>query len=788
MKRIFIYGKYVFALALSVSLCACSLFSDMEVPEKVSVKTDARFSVALGKKTVDMNEIFGEKLQNEISSSVENLDVFKYVPDKNDDTLQYLLHNSVYNFDLNIGEQFNSLNMDDMLSGADDGIEVDEKIRLPEIKSPEPIEWALPVSGASLVDTTGKITIDKEISLGDVKYIKTAVIDKSGTIEIKVEKPQGTQGITLELSSLDIKGAGLNLTKDKFVPVNDNGYLLFQRLEFSKLNAEERTLDFSKGSNIEIKGEISVTIKKGATCGGLDTRIETNLKKIEKATADFSELVHFKKTNEAEGASKLPADMLKYVTKVSFGKESDGTFYKSDKDGNSTGKESEGLGIKCKIVNSLPAGNDIDITMKSEVFNITETDSKDWKISSYGNESSKPASWAVFKEIDFSDVTKFNPENPPYMDFEISLSDNQTLTNLEFGKEYTFSLKDAQFVFDWDSAEVKLDELSQDPIEGENDLSDLSRETLFGNLDGELGEFVKNVEFSDNITAYFYAQKPSDELNSLVGDIKLEGSVDITYTLDGKDVKYNILGSGKGFSLCPPMNWKTNSSDEFTTDLTKTDFIAYYNMAKILNNDVKDLKIKYNLKIGGGQNATVYKAALDNLDEDDSTSISVDAAIVFPLKMKIKKDATLDILKLADFDSDKKDLLDRESVDDMNDYEEYADYLDYIRLEYNLKNNIIKGLNFMIEVDDEHPGETGYTRIHREYEFSEKNIDFSIDDAKKILTNFFMPKICLKFNEDTDITISRSGLASEESFSISPVFAIKLDGGSPICINDILNK
>ena len=783
MKRIFIYGKYVFALALSVSLCACSLFSDMEVPEKVSVKTDARFAVALGKKNIDMNEIFGETLQETISSSVENLDVFKYVPDKNDDTLQYLLHNNIYNFDLDIGEQLGSLNMDDMLSGTD-GIKADEKIKAPEIKSPEPIKWELPMAGSSPSDAADTITISTKISLGDVKYIKTAVIDKSGAIDIKVEKPRGTNGITLELSSLDIKGAGLNLTKDKFVPVSDSGYLLFQRLDFSKLNAEERTLDFSKDGNIEISGKIQVNIAKGATCSELSTKIEANLKKIEKATADFSELVSFKKTNEAEGASKLPADMLKYVTKVSFGKGSGGTFYKSDKDGNSTGKKSEGLGIKCEIVNSLPKGNDIDITMISNVFKITEEDSKDWKISSYGNESSNHASWCVFKDIDFS---RFDPDNPPYMDFEISLSDNQTLTDLEFGKEYSFSLKDAQFVFDWDSATVKLDALSKDKIQDENDLSDLSKEKLLGDLDGELGKFVKNIEFSD-IKAYFYAQKPSDALNSLVGNIKLDGKVEMTYSLNGVDKVDSVLGSNKEFSLCPPMNWKTNDSKEFTTDLAKTQYIADYDMTKVLQDGVENLKIKYELDISGGQEANVYKATLDSLDEDASTSISVDAAIVFPLKFTIKKDATLDVLEFADFDSDKKDLLDRKNADDMNDYEEYADYLDYIRLEYNLKNNIVKGFDFTIEVDDRHPGETGYTEIYQEFNFSDKNINFSIDDAKKILTNFFMPKIQLKFNEDTEITISRSGLANEESFSISPVFAIKLDGDSPICINDILNK
>ncbi|MCM1223632.1 MAG: hypothetical protein NC548_55205 [Lachnospiraceae bacterium] len=779
MKDFVFYGKYVLMLALSVSLCACSLFSNMEVPEKVSVKTDARFSVALGKKTVDMNEIFGETLQNKISESVEGLDVFKYVPDKGDDTLQYLLHSNIYNFDLDIGEQLKGLNMDDMLSGAD-GIQV------PEIKSPEPIQWDLPADKLqSPIAGEDEWTIGTKISLGKVGYINTAIIDKSGTIDIKVEKPAGTNGITLEMESLEISGMGLDFKKDNFVNMTQDGYLLFKRLDFSTLNEAQRTLDFSKGESIEIKGLITVNIAAGATCGGLNTRIEVNLKKIEKATADFSELVSFTK-DENNGASRLPEDMLKYVTKVSFGEERGDTFYKRDKDGNSTNTKSEGLGIKCNIVNALPAGNDIDITMTSDVFNITTDDSKDWKISSYGNESSHSTSWAVFKEIDFSDTTKYDPENPPYMDFAILLSKNQELTNLEFGKEYAFSLKDAQFVFDWDSAEVKLDELSKDPIEGENDLSDLSRETLFGNLDGELGEFVKNIEFSD-IMAYFYVQKPSDALDSLVGEIELTGKVEMTYTLDGQDKSEDILNAAEEFTLSSPMNWKANGSNEFATDLKTTDFIENYNMTKILNDDVKNLKIAYDLKISEGKGATVYKAALDSLDENDSTSISVDAAIVFPLELKIKEGATLDILELAEFDSDKKDLLDRESVDDMSDYEEYADYLEYIRLEYNLKNDIVKGLDFAIEVDDR-PSAQGYTGINERFDFSEGNVDFSPEDAKKILTKFFMPKICLKFDEDTDITISRSGLASEESFSISPVFAIKLDGDSPICINDILNK
>lgn len=771
-------GKYIFSgvfiFCLSVSFCACSLYSNMEVPEKVSVKTDAKFSVAIGEKSVDMNDIFGDSLQESISD--EKLEVFKYVPDKNDDTLQYLLHSNIYNFDLDIGEMIGNLNMDDMLSG-EEGIKTNEKIKIPEVKSPEPMGWDdNPVKGtASPINDSKKWKINTSISFDDVKYIKTAIVKNNASIEIKVAKPAGTTGVTLELESLTISGAGLNFTKDEFKDVTDSNYLLFKRLSFAELGEGKRTLDFSKG-DIKINGIINVKIAAGAKCSGLSTKIEVDMKEIEKATADFSDLVKFKNSD-----SKFPENMLKCVGNVTFGE--DGTHYKHEAEGKTTEIKSEGVGIKCEIVNSLPEGNDIDITIISQAFNITEVDSKDWKIHSQGNENPKTENWCVFDPIDFSDKTKFDPKNPPSMDFEIKLSDNQELKNLEFGKEYSFSIENPEFVFDWDSAEVKLGALSEE-IHDENDLSSFSKETLFGDLDGEIGEFIKeNIEFGDDIKAYFYAQKPDSNSGLDIGEIKLNGTVKMIYTLDGEPRDDDILK--EGFGLSAPIKWKSNEKKEFTTDLKKTDFIAEYDMAKILKSGVENQKLKYDLKISGDSETTVYKLALDNLEEGASTSISIDAAIVFPLELKIKKGAKLDVLKSADFDEDKKDLFGRESGSN----EDYADYLDYISFKYNLKNNVIKGFDFKIEIDDRHTGSEGqeYSGI---YEIVDKDeIKFSTSDAKKILSKLFMPKIYLKFDEekDTDITISRSGLAGENSFSFSPVVAIKLNGDSPICISDILD-
>ncbi|MDE7291399.1 MAG: hypothetical protein K2N58_05055 [Treponemataceae bacterium] len=782
----------VFIFCLSVSICACSLYSNMEVPEKVSIKSDAKFSVAIGEKSVDMNDIFGDSLIESISDTGDDnkLEVFKYVPDKNDNTMKYLLHSNIYNFDLDIGEMLGDLKMDDMLNG-EKGINADEKIQVPAINSPEPIEFEkLNEILSPNVNTPKEINTQWEIKtlieFGKVDYIKTAVIKKDATIEIKVAKPAGTEDVTLTLNELKISGAGLNFNQDDFKPVTDGNYLLFQRLDFAKLEDEtRRTLDFSKG-DIKIDGKIDVTIAKGAKCSGLKTQIDVNMKEIEKALADFSDLVNFKTAK-----NKLPKNLLKSVEKVYFGKKSGDSYYKREQKGENEAEDklsnvkSEGLGIKCQIVNSLPVGNKIDISITSKTLGINDNNLKDREILSYGDENLRTKNWCVFDDLDFS---KFNPEDPPSMDFEIKLSDEQKLYNLEFGKEYSFSIKDSEFVFDWDIADVKLDALSSgDPIKGENDLSSFSKETLFGDLDGEFGEFIRNnIEFGDGIKAYFYAQKPAGGLD--IGDIKLGGTVDMTYTLDGKAEKDSILE--QGFELSSPMKWKPNEQNEFTTDLEKNkQYIGEYDMSRILQSGVKEPKLEYNLTISGGKESgeakatPIYKLDLDNLDENSSTSISIDAAIVFPLELKIKKGATLDILKAADFDEDKKDLFGR----DEGKKEDYAKYLDYISFKYNLKNNVIDGFDFKIEIDDRHVGSEEYSGIHETFDKDE--MKFKTAHAEKILEKLFKPKIYLKFDEekDTDIKILRSGLAGENSFSFSPVVTIKLNGDSPICINDILD-
>jgi len=205
--------------------------------------------------------------------------------------------------------------------------------------------------------------------------------------------------------------------------------------------------------------------------------------------------------------------------------------------------------------------------------------------------------------------------------------------------------------------------------------------------------------------------------------------------------------------------------------------------------------VNYDISVSGGTVVDLYKARLDNMSPSDTCDIAVEMAAVLPLKFKTTADTSLDIYEMAKLDDlkTKSDLLDRSDVSKTEDYEKAANSIKYLRLNYNLINSALNGLDATIELDDTHDGDSKYSGIKKTVNFTANNalddyIEFDREEIKALLTHFFKPKMTMTVASGQEIKVLRAAVDSPTSLGISPVVTLKLDENSPIDIKDIIKK
>src|SRR5574344_1104592 len=152
--------------AFSLLVSSCSFFSNMQVPESVDVKTNAKYSVPLGKASYDISSVFGKdtlktSMQNSLGSTSS---VYDYVLSPTDDTLTYLLHYPVYRVPVDIGSYLDSLDLSSALDG-DKGIAFSQSIALPTVAINQTQEIDIPDVSAKILSS-----MNETLAKGDTSY------------------------------------------------------------------------------------------------------------------------------------------------------------------------------------------------------------------------------------------------------------------------------------------------------------------------------------------------------------------------------------------------------------------------------------------------------------------------------------------------------------------------------------------------------------------------------------------------------------------------------------------
>src|SRR5574344_1694393 len=126
----------VFFLATLLIACTgCQFFSEMQLPESVSIKSNAEYNVALGSASYDTSETFGtdailSKMQSALGTTAT---VYDYVPSASDDTLSYLIKYPVYSIPIDVSTYLDSFDLDSAFNSDNLGFNFTQNIVLPSV-------------------------------------------------------------------------------------------------------------------------------------------------------------------------------------------------------------------------------------------------------------------------------------------------------------------------------------------------------------------------------------------------------------------------------------------------------------------------------------------------------------------------------------------------------------------------------------------------------------------------------------------------------------------------------
>lgn len=788
------------ATIISLLFFSCGDFSGLSIPEKVSIKTSAQYSAALGQKYFDLTEKLGTQMLDEVSQKAK-ADVYKYVPDPSDASLKYLLHKKLYDVPLNVGEYVDSMNFDSSLN-AD--MDFEATIAIPTVSMSQSLSitgdpGAAPIT---LPNLTANVTLDPAI--------KSAKIKKGSVI---VRATGG--GASFDISSFSLTGVAKNAAGTQAYAADDFGagggtgtYLIDKKLDLAGAYITIPASQVTVGGTLE---------KQSGIISGTGTlTFSIVVEELSEVVIDMTQYGGFEMNSTSANKTKVSADMVKYVKTMDFGQQTatpDGYYYKSDADGNITAAKGKGKGVKFNVVNSFPAGNDIAVEIKSSTFGIDSTDgmyvngesasASDVKIPAKGNQSKNAISFAEFGLIDVTDTTKFGTaSSPAYINFSVKLSNSQTFSNLVMGATYKIAISDSEVLMDWDKVVLKLDTL--DPVSDESDMSDFSINEMLKEIDGEVSKLVNNCDIKkENLKAYFMVQRPVGALASLVSGVNFNGKIWLTYKdSSSTSQRADVIGTSSAaasLDFCDSFNWPSTTqtlTKKFAAQGRDYSFV-YDDLADVLNERGTDLKVHYDITVAGGSECSLCKAKMDSMTSADTSTIAVEMALVLPLHFTTKAPTTMDVYELAKMDvSGKNDLLDRSDVSKTKDYEDNASSIKYLRINYNLINSALDGLEATIDIDDTHAGEPNaaqYSGITRTLHVTGNNpaddvVDFTPDEIKKVMTHFFKPTMKMTIANGVELKVLRAAVDSPTSLGISPVVTLKLDENSPIDIKDIIKK
>lgn len=629
MKLRFIFLSFLF----SVILLSCG----WQIPEKISVKSNASYNFTTGEIDTKLNDSlnFDELIKPDEESEFT---VYNYLPDGK--SRQFVMRMAVADIPIDLESSFNESSINEAIKD----LSFTQEIKVPSISFSNQTE--IPLGGFSRVpvDNATDIPLDNlefSFTLNDTESdIFDSCVVGQGKLFTEIIIPSDWKGVSVSYSFSTT--GGLEVSKEK-----TSGATKTIDLADKKITKEQ----------VKATAKITLTVQSGYSVSSspLMLKISSDIKYLKTLEVKLSDVIT--SLNEKED---LPEGMKNAFSKICL---------------NSSG-------VKIDYVNTLPEGNDIKLKVKSDFFGLNETG--DLKAAN---------TQGVLELLSDPNPQGIDISNSPSYDFDVNIllpgatepePQKVSLQNVKFGDTYQISMNITP-VLNLEKIVLKQGFTKNDKKELPFNIKELlssvsdkiSDENLFANIE------IKSLPI------YVFFTKPQTNGNDLFTNSNFTGKMSVYYgtdsnpkqedgvyisqTLVDKDSTDKNIPSEIGFVDYPELNISEDNK-KVLSSLDNVSFSLKGDVAKIINSAIKDnsesgnsLYVDYNLEFTNGSNG---KLEISKDDLATKGSIGVYIYIVLPFEFRVSEEVKVSAQKLLN-DTIDGDIFGRKSKDDFVNVEDY---------------------------------------------------------------------------------------------------------------------
>ena len=617
------------SLLFSVILLSCG----WQIPEKISVKSNASYNFTTGEIDTKLNDSlnFDELIKPDENSEFT---VYNYLPDGK--SRQFVMRMAVADVPIDLESSFNESSINEAIKD----LSFSQEIKVPSISFSS--QTKIPP-----VDFSG-VPINGDIPLNNLEFSFTLNDTESDIFE-SCEVKQGKLFTEIIIPS-DWEGVSVSYS------FSANGGLDVKESE-GETSETKKTIDLANKEitkeQVNATAKITLTVQSGYSVSSspLMLKISSDIESLKTLNVNLSDV-----TTSFNKKEDLPEGMKDAFSKI----------YLSSS------------GVKIDYVNTLPAGNNINLTVKSEFFELNKTGVLEAANTQGELELLSDSS----KEIDIDNSSSYDfGVNISLPGAEPSEPQKVSLQNVKFGDTYQISMNITP-VLNWEKIVLKEGFAKNDkkelPFNIKELLSSVSDKIFDENL-------FANIEIK-SLPIYVFFTKPQTNGSNLFTNSKFTGKMSVYYgketgankeiisqTLVDENSTDENIPKEIGFVDYPELNISEDNK-KVLTSLDNVSFSLKGDVAKIINSAMKDtngsgnsLYVDYDLEFTNGSNGEL------EISKDDLAtkgSIGVYIYIVLPFEFRVSKEVKVSAQKLLN-DTIDGDIFGRKSKDDFVNVEDY---------------------------------------------------------------------------------------------------------------------
>lgn len=622
--------RFIFlSLLFSVILLSCG----WQIPEKISVKSNASYNFTTGEIDTKLNDSlnFDELIKPNEDSEFT---VYNYLPDGK--SRQFVMRMAVADIPIDLESSFNESSINEAIKD----LSFTQEIKVPSISFSSQTEIPLgsfsevPVEGATipLDDLNFNFTLnDTESDIFESCEVK------QGKLFTEIIIPSDWEGVSVSYSfSAD---GGLEVSESE-----------------GETSGTKKTIDLAGKTitkeQVNATAKITLTVQPDYSVSSpLMLKISSDIESLETLNVKLSDV-----TTSFDKEEPLPEGMKDAFSKICL---------------NSSG-------VKIDYVNTLPAENDIKLTVNSDFFGLSDK-TGDLKANTQG----------VLELLSDSNPQEIDISASPSYDFGVNISlpgaepsepQKVSLKNVKFGETYQISMNITP-VLNWKKIVLKEGFAKNDKKELPFNIKELlssvsdkiSDENLFANIEiKSLPIYVFFTKPQTNGSDLFTNSKFTGKMSVYYGKETGENKEIISQTLVDKDSTDENIPREIGFVDYPELNISEDNK-KVLSSLDNVSFSLKGDVAKIINSAIKDdsesvnsLYVDYDLKFTNGSNGELE---ISKNDLATKGSIGVYIYIVLPFEFRVSEEVKVSAQKLLN-DTD-GDIFGRKSKDDFVNVEDY---------------------------------------------------------------------------------------------------------------------